>query len=88
MLRTSTTGPTYQPAPVTPQPRRYGDLGPSRSPNSSGPTRSFVMRPLGSFKKGGHVNKTGIYKLHEGEEVIPKGPVSKALEKVKQGKKK
>lgn len=27
---------------------------------------------MGSFKKGGHVNKTGVYKLHEGEEVIPK----------------
>lgn len=26
----------------------------------------------GSFKKGGSVKKTGIYKLHKGEEVIPK----------------
>jgi hypothetical protein len=26
---------------------------------------------LGSFKKGGHVKKTGIYKLHKGEEVVP-----------------
>ena len=25
----------------------------------------------GSFKKGGHVKKTGIYKLHKGEEVVP-----------------
>lgn len=26
---------------------------------------------LGSFKKGGTVKKTGAYKLHKGEEVIP-----------------
>ena len=26
---------------------------------------------LGSFKKGGEVPKTGNYKLHEGEEVVP-----------------
>jgi hypothetical protein len=26
---------------------------------------------LGSFKKGGTVKKTGIYKLHKGEEVVP-----------------
>jgi len=32
-----------------------------------------ARRPLGSFKKGtSHVPKTGIYKLHEGEAVIPK----------------
>jgi hypothetical protein len=29
------------------------------------------MRPLASFKKGGKVKKTGIYKLHKGEEVTP-----------------
>lgn len=27
---------------------------------------------LGNYKKGGHVKKTGIYRLHKGEEVIPK----------------
>jgi len=32
-----------------------------------------ARRPLGSFKKGtSHVPKTGLYKLHEGEAVIPK----------------
>jgi hypothetical protein len=25
----------------------------------------------GSFKKGGHVAKTGLYKLHKGETVVP-----------------
>lgn len=26
---------------------------------------------LGSFKKGGKVPKTGLYKLHKGEKVVP-----------------
>ena len=30
----------------------------------------------GSFKKGGMVSKTGVYKLHKGEKVIPKHMVS------------
>lgn len=28
-------------------------------------------RVMGSFKKGGKVKKTGLYKLHKGEKVIP-----------------
>lgn len=31
-----------------------------------------MTKPLGSFKKGGKVRKTGVYKLHEGETVVPK----------------
>lgn len=32
-----------------------------------------AMKPLGSFKQGtSHVPQTGMYKLHEGEAVIPK----------------
>jgi len=27
--------------------------------------------PLKSFKKGGKVKKTGVYKLHKGEKVVP-----------------
>jgi hypothetical protein len=30
-------------------------------------------RYLGSFKRGGKVKKTGNYRLHEGETVVPKG---------------
>jgi len=26
---------------------------------------------LGSYKKGGKVKKTGLYKLHKGEKVVP-----------------
>lgn len=32
-----------------------------------------VGRILGGFKKGGRVKKTGNYKLHKGERVVPKG---------------
>jgi hypothetical protein len=32
---------------------------------------------LGSFKKGGTVPKTGVYKLHKGEKVIPAAPAPK-----------
>jgi len=47
---------------------RYGDRGREQRID----TRSMI-KPLGSFKKGtSHVPKTGIYKLHEGESVIPK----------------
>jgi hypothetical protein len=29
-------------------------------------------RLLGSMKRGGRVHKTGLYKLHRGERVVPK----------------
>ncbi len=31
-----------------------------------------IRRPVGSFKKGGTVKKTGLYKLHKGEKILPK----------------
>lgn len=37
---------------------------------------SGAKKVLGAFKEGGTVPKTGIYKLHEGEEVIPTGRAS------------
>lgn len=40
---------------------------------------SQMLKPLGSFKKGGKVKKTGLYKLHKGERV---NPVKKAKKKV------
>ena len=33
------------------------------------------LKDAASFKKGGKVKKTGIYKLHKGEKVIPKKKV-------------
>ena len=38
---------------------------------------------LGSFKKGGTVKKTGVYKLHKGEEVVP-AKKKEMAEKMKQ----
>lgn len=38
--------------------------------------KSGAQKIIGSFKDGGAVPKTGIYKLHEGEEVIPAGRAS------------
>ncbi len=35
------------------------------------------IRVNGSFKKGGKVKSTGIYKLHKGEVVVPKKKVKK-----------
>jgi hypothetical protein len=43
-------------------------------------TRSMT-KPLGSFKKGGKVKKTGIYKLHKGEKVLNAKQTKKAAKK-------
>src|ERR1017187_5038563 len=41
--------------------------------SKSGPQMSAAGEPLGNYKKGTpYVPKTGNYKLHEGEAVIPK----------------
>ena len=49
----------------------YGAKPGERRPESSPGLRP--LPPLGSYEKGtSHVPKTGIYKLHEGEAVIPK----------------
>ena len=50
---------------------RYGAKPGEMRPESSPDLRP--LPPLGSYEKGtSHVPKTGIYKLHEGEAVIPK----------------
>ena len=36
-------------------------------------------RVMGSFKKGGKVKKTGVYKLHKGERVMPTTKLSALL---------
>ncbi len=43
---------------------KYGDRPGEQRIDTAGMTK-----PLGSFKKGGKVKKTGVYKLHKGEEV-------------------
>jgi len=75
------TKPTFTAEPVrdtTPSPKdrvapkaRYGARPGEKRPESSPDLRP--LPPLGSYEKGtSHVPKTGIYKLHEGEAVIPK----------------
>jgi hypothetical protein len=72
------TKPTLSPDPAkdtTPSPKdrvapkaRYG-----ARPGEKRIDTKPMTKPLGSFEKGtSHVPKTGIYKLHEGEAVIPK----------------
>ena len=44
---------------------RYGSRGGEKRIDTSSMTK-----PLGSFKKGGKVKKTGVYKLHKNEQVL------------------
>jgi hypothetical protein len=55
------------PAPVINPKANYGNRPGEMRIDTRGMTR-----PLGSFKKGtDYVPKTGVYKLHEGEKVVP-----------------
>ena len=77
------------PAPARPDPAPKPAPAPKSAPNPKtqygtqpGEKRIDVkdmVKPLGSFKKGGKVPKTGVYKLHEGEQVVPVGKVAGAL---------
>ena len=73
------TKPTFTAEPVketSPADRvapkaRYGARPGEKRPESSPDLRP--LPPLGSYEKGtSHVPKTGVYKLHKGEAVIPK----------------
>lgn len=69
--------------PATPAPAKSAPVKPSPADkvnpkgaygNKPGEKRidtKEMTKPLGSFKKGGDVPKTGVYKLHEGEHVVP-----------------
>ena len=66
------TGPTPF-SPITPSPSPKDKVGRGKYGSRPGEQRidtSAMMKPLGSFKKGGHVKKTGVYKLHKGERVL------------------
>lgn len=39
------------------------------------------VKEMQSFKKGGSVKKTGVYKLHKGEKVMKKKMVDRLLKK-------
>lgn len=45
-----------------------------------------LPKTLGSFKKGGKVKKTGVYRLHKGERVLSKNQFKKTMDKVFHGK--
>jgi hypothetical protein len=51
---------------VNPNSKGYGDRKGEKRIDTSDMTK-----PLGSFKKGGKVKKTGVYKLHKKEVVVP-----------------
>jgi hypothetical protein len=57
------TPQTPAPSPTPAQPKKKGDHG----------LAGAGLKALGipGFKKGGKVKKTGIYKLHKGETVVP-----------------
>lgn len=42
-------------------------------------TSTPVTKPVQSFKKGGLVHQTGVYRLHKGEAVMTKGHVNNWL---------
>lgn len=50
--------------PINPK-AKYGDRSGEKRIDTTNMTK-----PLGSFKKGGRVKKTGLYKLHKGEKVM------------------
>jgi hypothetical protein len=54
------------------KPKEGGLVGDAKNPKAGG----LIKSVMGSFKKGGTVPKTGPYKLHKGEEVLPKGRAS------------
>lgn len=58
---------------------RYGDRGnEKRIPDSE---LKEMQKPLGSYKKGGKVKKTGVYKLHKGERVLNRKQTKKMAKK-------
>jgi len=54
-----------------------GKAGDMAAKVAKAPVEGAVKSVLGSFKKGGHVHRTGNYKLHKGEYVVPTRPTHK-----------
>lgn len=87
-IQSSVSDTTPQTLPPTVVPPKYGQIDPAldkastqslppvatSSPKiaSSTPATTTPSVSVSSFKKGGEVKKTGIYKLHKGEEVLNK----------------
>lgn len=62
---------SIMPAKGNAPPRPAGNMQASPMPP---PPPVVGGQPLGSLKKGGIVKKTGLYKLHAGEKVVPASP--------------
>lgn len=89
--------PVVNPSVPSPQPTPWGQFHPPAPMGVYGavppsplyqnsfnqPMRNPVAptRPIMSMKKGGKVPKTGIYKLHAGEVVVPKERVNRRMVK-------
>lgn len=71
------SGPRTSPIPMGPTPASpYGD--PNRRPLRQYPIPMGGRRVLGTMKKGGKIKKTGLYKLHKGERVVPLSSLRRA----------
>ena len=61
--------PAPAPAPAKASPRPKGNMPYGSKAGEKRIDTKDMTKPLGSFKKGGKVKKTGAYKLHKGEVV-------------------
>jgi hypothetical protein len=52
---------------------RRGALGELMAFKGIDEGRKILFSPVPGFKRGGDVKRTGVYKLHKGERVIPAG---------------
>lgn len=71
------------PVPQTPPPRRFSSVAEagtamSRREGSQASVNQPEPKVEGSLKKGGVIHKTGLYRLHKGEIVVPKEKAKKA----------
>ena len=73
-------GPRTSPIPVGPTGVGTFGAGPRGPRYPVGPSRGpmFGGRVLATMKKGGKVKKTGLYKLHRGEKVVPLSSLRRA----------
>lgn len=73
--------PALRVAPRTVQMQK-GAIQDKGTPRNSGMKAFSPQALLGSFKKGGKVKKTGVYKLHKGERVLNKEQAQAAEDRV------
>jgi|SRR5579871_4931299 len=74
--------PAPAPAKAAPAPAPVDKVNPKAKygdrPGEKRIDTSDMTKPLGSFKKGGKIKKTGIYKLHKNERVLNAKQTKKA----------